>query len=141
MAGNLGDDFSNDLLDYIFGGVALTSDADLEFALYTVSPGDDDTGTEVNTGVWTNYAREVMVRNQTNWPAAAARTIDNGVALDFGTAAITGTPPEVVAVAARDAGSDQLRAFAILNTSKTINDGDPVDFAIGDLDWTFVASA
>lgn len=96
-------------LDAIYGLSALGAPATFHLALYTVLPDDTaGSGTEVSTSVWTNYAREAITNNATNFPAAsgtAPTSKSNGTVIDFGTASITGTAPELVGWALKDAAS------------------------------------
>jgi hypothetical protein len=134
VAGSFSDYTENKILDWKFGGVAYTPPATYYAAAFTVAPTDAGGGTEVSTSVWTNYARVAVTKNQTNFPASSGGSVANGVAIDFGTAAVTGTPPVVVAVALFDASSaGNMTDWADLTTSKTINNGDPVSIAIGAL--------
>lgn len=127
----------NELLDHVLGGGDFTRPGTIYVALYTASPTDADSGTEVSTGVWTNYARVAVTNNATNFPAASGGAKSNGTDIDFGTATISGTAPVVTHVGLRDASSGgNLLKWAALTTPKTINDGDPVKFAAGDLDFT-----
>lgn len=130
------------VLDWLFGGVAFTPPATYYVALYTAAPNDAGGGTEVSTGVWTNYQRAPVTKNATNFPAAASGAISNAVAItgffsSGTTAAVTGTAPVVTHVAIMDAASagNQI-ANAALTASKTINNADPVSVEIGDLDIT-----
>jgi hypothetical protein len=137
MAGSFSDFIENEVLDHLFGGAAYSPGATWYAALYTADPSDSGGGTEIDTGVWTNYARVAITRNSTNFPAASGGAMANGVAIDFGTASITGTPPVAAAMAILDASvAGNFICWADLTVDKTINDGDPVSFPIGDLDIT-----
>jgi hypothetical protein len=137
MAGSFSDFLELEVLDHVFGNAAYSAPATLYVALYTAAPSDTGGGTEVSTGVWTNYARVAVTNNATNFPAASAGAKANGTAVSFGTAAITGTAPVVVAFGILDAASaGNLLVWADLTTSKTINNSDPVSFPIGDIDIT-----
>lgn len=127
----------NAILDFYFGGVALTPPATLYWALFTVAPTDAGGGTEISTGVWTNYARVSKAKNQTNWPAASGGAMANGTAIDFGTATVTGTAPVAVAIGAYDASTaGNLKFWKTLSSPVTINNGSPVSVPIGDGDLT-----
>ena len=137
MAGSFSDFLELELLDHVFGAASYSAPATLYVALYTVAPSDSGGGTEVSTSVWTNYARVAKTNNATNFPAASAGAKSNGNAIDFGTATISGTAPVVVAVGILDASSGgNLLAWADLAANKTIDNGDAVSFATGDLDIT-----
>jgi hypothetical protein len=137
MAGSFSDYLENKILDLVFNGTAFTPPATYYAALYTAAPSDSGGGTEVSTGVWTNYARIAVTKNTTNFPAASGGAVANGAIIDFGTATISGTAPVVAAIALLDASSaGNLIAWADLTVNKTINNTDPVSVAIGDLDIT-----
>lgn len=128
-----------ELLDHVLGNAAYSAPATVYIALYTTDPTDADTGTEVSTGDWSNYARVAVTNNATNWPAASGTspaTKSNGTIIDFGTATIV-TPPTVTHVGIRDAASGgNLLKHGALATAKTINNNDPVSFPVGDIDVT-----
>lgn len=126
------DALENALLDHVFGSVDYTPPTNITVHLYTVAPTDSGGGTEVSTGVWTNYAAVSLTNNTTNFPAASGGAKSVGVDVDFGTATISGAAPTVVAMALKD-GSTFL-GWAPLAVNKTINNGDPVEFPAGDLD-------
>lgn len=137
MAGSLSDFAENEVLDHLFGGSAYSPGATWYAAAYTADPSDAGGGTEVSTGVWTNYARVAITRNSTNFPAASGGAMANGTIIDFGTATISGGPPTVIAIAILDAASGgNFICWADLTVDKTINNGDPVTIPVGDLDIT-----
>lgn len=136
MAGSKSDAFEAVILDHIFGISTWTPEATFYIALFTAAPSDSGAGTEVSTGVWTNYARVAMTRNGTLWSRSVSN-VSNVSAIDFGTAAITGTAPVVVAFAIMSASTaGSVRYWGDLTSSKTINNGDPVKFNAGELDVT-----
>lgn len=137
FAGSFADYLENKVLDHVFNATAYSPGATFYAALYTAAPSDTGGGTEVSTGTWTNYARIAITRNTTNFPAASGGAIANGTVIDFGTATISGGPPTVVAMAILDAASGgNFIGWADLAVNKTINNGDPVSFPVGDLDIT-----
>lgn len=139
MAGSLSDYLELKLLDHVLGGPDYTRPATVYIALYTVAPSDAGPGTEINTAVWTNYARPAVTNNATNFPAATGPTPGtktNGTSISFGTASITGTPPVAIGAAIMDAltGGNMLSwcSFA----GQTINGGSPISVAPGSLNLT-----
>jgi hypothetical protein len=95
-------------------------------------------GAEVDTGVWTNYARLSVTRNGTNFAAGSSGDSANLVLLDFGTADVTGGPQDVDEVRIMSASvAGTLCWQALLNTPMSIEDTDPVTIPIGDLDFSF----
>jgi hypothetical protein len=73
-----------ELLDHLLGGPDFSRPANVWFALFTDSPADDDSGTEVTGG---SYARVEVANNDTNFPAASlvsgAGTKKNGTTIQF----------------------------------------------------------
>lgn len=134
MAGSLSDYLENQVLDHVFGGPNYTRPATLYIALFTVAPTDAGPGTEINTAVWTNYARPAITNNATNFPAASGGAKTNGTAISFGTASITGTAPIVVGAAIMDALTvGNMLAWASF-TGQTVSNGAPISIQAGDLD-------
>lgn len=94
---------------------------------------------EVSTGTWTNYARKSIASTTAGWTAPAADTgearhITNAALVDFGTATISGAAPTVVAFALYDASTaGNFIGHGTITSAQTINNGDPVSFAIGAL--------
>lgn len=118
------------ILDQIFGGTAWTPPATLYFALFTANPSDSGGGTEVTGG---SYARAAVTNNGTNFTGHTGTSptqTANSTAINFTTpTADWGT---VTAMGVFDAStSGNLVAWAPLTTSKVIQNGDPVSFAIG----------
>ncbi len=137
----LSNDGAHAVLNALFGGVALGAPSDWYFELYTVAPTNAGGGTVVSTGVWTNYARATLANNATNFDAASGRAKDNDTVVDFGTAAVTGTAPVVVAIGFFSASTGgTFWAWALLASSVTVTNGAPVTIPIGDLDFNVPAS-
>ena len=120
------DYLENAILNHVFRNSALTSPTNVYLALYTVAPTDAGGGTEVSGG---GYARQAIT-----FGAASGGAISNTAAVQFtASGANFGT---IVAVGIFDAlsGGNLLAWDAI--SSAVINDGDTIDFAIGDIDIT-----
>lgn len=120
------DYLENAVLNHVFRNVALTSPATVHLALYTVSPSDAGGGTEV-TG--SGYSRQSITFGAPSGGAIANTNLVSFTASggNFGT---------IVAVAIFDnsTGGNMLAWDAI--TSATVNDGDSIQFPIGDIDIT-----
>jgi hypothetical protein len=118
------DYLENRVLDHIFRATASTAPAAVYLALYTVAPTDAGGGTEVTGG---GYARQAIT-----FGAASGGAISNTAAVSFtASGANFGT---VVAVAILDAStSGNMLAWDGI-TSAVVNDGDTINFAIGDID-------
>lgn len=132
MAGSFADFLEDELLDHVLGNAAYTAPGTVWVALYTTAPTDAGGGTECTGG---DYAREAIVNNAANWPAASAGAKANGSVVDFGTASASwGT---VVAFAILDADTaGNFLCWGDLATSKHVDNGDAAQFAVGDIDVT-----
>jgi len=118
------------LLDHVLGGGDFTRPVNLTIELFTVTPSDSGGGTKVTGG---GYAALVVTNNATNFPAASGGAKSNGTVLDFGTPSVSwGT---VVAVGVED-GSGNLLKWGPVSPNKECPAGDPVQFAVGDLDFS-----
>jgi len=118
----------NEILDHVLGGADYTRPATVYVALFTSNPNDDASGTEVSG---TNYARKDVTNNATNWPAASGGSKSNGTAITFAQAG-SGGWGTVTHFAIFDAvtGGNMLYHGA-LTTSKSVEEGDTAEFAIG----------
>lgn len=98
----------------------------VHLALFTVAPTDAGGGTEVSGS---GYARETV-----SFGAASGGAISNDAAVSF--TASGGNFGSVVAIGIFDAstGGNMLAWDGI--TSATVNDGDTIEFATGDIDIT-----
>ena len=123
MAG-FSDYLENELLDHVFGNAAYTSPATVYAALYTAAPSDAGGGTEVSGG---SYARTAA-----SFGAAASGSVTNDAAIEFPTATTSwGTVTHVGVFDASTSGN--LLAWVALDTSKAVDSGDQVRFAVGTL--------
>jgi len=131
MAGK-SDYLENKILDFLLGGISYTPPATVYIALFTAAPTDAGGGTEVSGG---GYARVAVANNTTNFPPASNGTKSNGTTITFPTA--TADWGTVVAVGIFDAATGgNLLFWANLTTSKTIQNGDTAQFAVGSLTFT-----
>lgn len=120
------DYLENAVLNHVFRNTALPSPASVHMALFTVAPTDAGGGTEVATG---GYARQPVT-----FGAPSGGAIANSSAVSF--TASGANFGDVVAVALFDAASaGNMLAWHTITTA-TVNDGDTLEFAIGDLDVT-----
>lgn len=122
--------FSNYLetkvLDHVFTNTAYTSPSAVYVALFTSSPAEDGSGTEVSGGGYARQAGSFSVSGNTATTTAA---IEYPTATDdYGT---------VTHVGIYDAStSGNLLAYAALTASKNISSGDVFRIPTGDLDIT-----
>lgn len=123
MAGNLSNYLENKVLDHILGTTTYTKPSAVYVALYTSAPGDSGGGTEVSGG---SYARQAST-----FDAAASGATQNSGNIDF-----TGMPScTVVAIGIHDAlTSGNLLVWGTLSTNKSLDAGDTLRIATGDLD-------
>ena len=127
MAGSFSNYAENELLDHLLGTGAAFAQPTPYIALYTVVPTDAGGGTEVSGG---GYARETAA-----FSAASGGATSNSGAISFTTA--TADWGTIVAFGIFDAASGgNLLAWGDLTENKTVNNGDTISFAIGDLDVT-----
>lgn len=137
MAGNKSTQLANDFLNAIFQMDGYTAPTDLYIAAYTADPGDDDTGTEIDTE-GTGYARVDVAVSFTT--VASSREIANDVLIEFPEATASwGTVTHIGVRNAVTAGD--LLWHANLEIEKPISAGDQLRFKIGDLKFMYQASA
>lgn len=120
------DYLENAILNHVFRNTALTSPATVYMGLFTVAPTDAGGGTEVTGG---GYARQAVAFGAPSGGAISNSAIEEFTAsgANFGT---------IVAFGLFDAPTaGNLLAWGTI-TSATINDGDTLRFAIGDIDIT-----
>jgi hypothetical protein len=127
MAGNLSDYAEKKLLDHLLGTASYTMPSAVYLALYTVAPTDSTEGTEVTGG---DYERKVVTFNGVT---SGSGSTTNNTTLDF-----TGMPAcTVVAVAVLDALTiGNILVYGTLSTNKTLDSGDILRVASGDLSIT-----
>jgi len=117
------------LLDWSMTGGSATRPTAWYVALYTVAPSDSGGGTEVSTG---GYARQTV--------AFAAATSGAGTTSNTGDVSWTASGAAfgtVVAIGIHDAVSGgNLLWHGNMTASKTIADGDTLEFSAGNIDLT-----
>lgn len=131
--------FSNyaedEVLDHVYGGGDYTRPATLYIALTTATPTDASTCSTITEPASGSYARVSVTNNATNFPASSGGAKANGTAITFTTATASwGTVTHVVICDASSGGN--AIAWGALTANKTVDSGDTVSFAIGDLDLT-----
>jgi hypothetical protein len=120
------DYLENKLLDHTFRNTSYAPPATVYLALYTANPTDAGGGTEVTGG---GYARQAIT-----FGAASGGAISNTAAVAFtATGANYGTVSAVGIFDALSGGN--LLAWKDI-TDVVINDGDTLNFPIGDIDVT-----
>lgn len=135
MAGSKSNYLEAELLDHVLGGADFSRPATVYIALYTAAPTDAGGGTEVTGG---SYARVAVTNDATAWPAAtpgAPSSKQNGSAFTFVTA--TANWGTVVAFAILDAASGgNFLYWGDLTTTKSVENGDTAEFAVGGITIT-----
>ena len=123
MAGNLSNYLENKLLDHFLGTTSYTMPSPVYVALYTVAPSDAGGGTEATGG---SYARQTAT-----FSAASSGATSNDANIDF-----TNMPTStVVAIGVHDAlTSGNLLVWGTLTANKSLDAGDTLRIATGDLD-------
>ena len=123
MAGNLSNYLEDKLLDHFLGTTSYTMPDPVYIALYTVAPNDAGGGTEVTGG---SYARQTA-----DFTAASGGATSNNANIDF----VDMPACTVVAIGVHDALSGgNLLVHGTLNQNKTLDAGDTLRIATGDLD-------
>ena len=123
----LSDHAENLLLDWAMTGGAATRPTAWYLALYTAAPSDAGGGTEVSTG---GYTRQAIT-----FSAASGGATSNTADVSFTAAgADYGTVTHVGVFDASTAGN--LLWHGAMTASKTVEDGDTITFAIGNVDLT-----
>lgn len=144
----MSDYLENQLVDHILRGQTFssTSPANLYVALYTAAPSDAGGGTEVTIGS-NNYARVAVSRALASWAGtqSAGSTVassgtggvtSNNSAVTFPTPSGSwGTVTHFAILDAATAGN--LLFHGALTVQQTINTGNTVSFAAGQLQITF----
>jgi hypothetical protein len=123
----LSDFAENLLLDWAMTTGSATRPTAWYVALFTAAPNDAGGGTEVSTG---GYARQTVA-----FAAASGGTTSNSGAVSFtASAANYGTVTHIGIFDASSSGN--LIWHGAMTASKLIEDGDTLEFAIGNIDLT-----
>lgn len=124
---NLSDWSENALLDWLMGGSSPSRPTTRYLALFTAAPNDAGGGTEVSGS---GYARQAFTCG-----AAASGATSNDVAVAFtASGGNFGTVTHLGVFSASTAGN--LLWHGAITVQKTVNDGDTLNFAIGELDFS-----
>ena len=117
------------LLDWLMTSGSATRPTAWYVALYTAAPSDSGGGTEV-TG--NGYAREAVTFAAATSPGG---TTSNSGAVTF--TASGGNWGSITHIGIHDAlSSGQLLWHGAMTAAKTVNDGDTLEFSIGNIDLT-----
>lgn len=123
MPGNLSNYLEDKLIDHFLGTTTFTKPTSVYVALYTTAPNDAGGGTQVTGG---SYARQIAT-----FAASSGGATSNTGNIDF-----TNMPAcTVVAIGIFDAlTTGNLLLWGTLTTNKTVDAGDTLRIATGDLD-------
>jgi hypothetical protein len=126
----LSDDAEALLLDWLMTAGTATRPTAWYVALYTAAPSDSGGGTEVSTG---GYARQSVT--------FAAATSPGGTTSNTGTVSFTASGADYgtvthIGIHSAVSGSGNLLWHGAMTASKTIADGDTLEFSVGNIDLT-----
>lgn len=126
----LSDDAEALLLDWLMTAGTATRPTAWYVALYTAAPSDSGGGTEVSTG---GYARQSVT--------FAAASSPGGTTSNSGTVSFTASGADYgtvthIGIHSASSGSGNLLWHGAMTASKTIADGDTLEFSIGNIDLT-----
>jgi hypothetical protein len=117
------------LLDWAMTTGSATRPTAWYVALYTAAPSDSGGGTEVSTG---GYARQAVTFGAASSPGGT--TSNSGVVSFTASGANFGTVTHIGIFDALTTGN--LLWHGAMTASKTVNDGDTLEFSIGNIDLT-----
>lgn len=117
------------LLDWMMTTGSATRPTAWYVALYTAAPSDSGGGTEVSTG---GYSRKSVAFDAASSPGGT--TSNSGVVSWTASGANYGTVTHIGIFDASTSGN--LLWHGALTASKVVNDGDTLEFAVGNIDLT-----
>lgn len=127
LMSDLTDYAENEILDHLLGTGAFTSPTNVYLGLCTTAPSDSTGGTEVSGN---GYARQAVA-----FGAASSGSADNSGTISF--TASGGNWGDITHWELWDALTTGNRLMhGALTSSRTINDGDTLEFAAGDITMT-----
>ncbi len=126
----LSDDAEKLLLDWLMTAGTATRPTAWYVALYTAAPSDSGGGTEVSTG---GYARQSVT--------FAAASSPGGTTSNTGTVSFTASGADYgtvthIGIHSAVSGVGNLLWHGAMTASKTIADGDTLEFSVGNIDLT-----
>lgn len=129
MANNLSNYAEKLLLDFLMTASTATRPSARYLALFTSDPAEDGSGTELSGD---GYSRQAVTFDDASSPGG---TTQNSNAPSFtASGGNWGTVSHVAIFDADTAGN--MLWYGPLDTSRVVNDGDTISFAIGDIDLT-----
>jgi len=133
MAGSAGDYLENKILEHIVGKTSFAMPT-AYIALCTADPGEANSGAGISEVANSNgYARKAT--SGSDWGEASGGAISNAAAIVFPQATDSwGTITHYAIMTSPVWGEGYMLVWGDVTTPKTIDSGDTVQFAIGDLD-------
>ena len=126
----LSDDAEKLLLDWLMTTGTATRPTAWYVALYTAAPSDSGGGTEVSTG---GYARQSVTFDAAATPGGT--TSNNNVVQFTASGANYGTVTHI-GIHSAVSGSGNLLWHGAMTASRVVNDGDTLEFSVGNIDLT-----
>lgn len=131
----------NKLIDLLLRGQSFTPPSTLYFALCTTTPTDTSTGSTISEVSGGNYSRQSLTCSTTSFlstqgntstpSSGTGGTSSNNATISWNAVTWTAT---ITSIAICDASSGgNMLWYAALSSNKTINSGDSLSFAVGDL--------
>jgi len=118
------------LLDWLMTSGTATRPTAWYVALYTAAPSDSGGGTEVSTG---GYARQSVTFDAAATPGGT--TSNNNVVQFTASGANYGTVTHI-GIHSAVSGSGNLLWHGAMTASRVVNDGDTLEFSVGNIDLT-----
>jgi len=118
------------LLDWLMTTGSATRPTAWYVALYTAAPSDSGGGTEVSTG---GYARQSVTFDAAATPGG---TTSNSTTVSFTASGANYGTVTHIGIHSASSGAGNLLWHGAMTSSKIVNDGDTLEFAIGNIDLT-----
>ena len=118
------------LLDWLMTTGTATRPTNWYVALYTLAPSDSGGGTEVSGG---GYARQSVTFDAAATPGGT--TSNNNVVQFTASGANYGTVTHI-GIHSASSGSGNLLWHGAMTASRVVNDGDTLEFSVGNIDLT-----
>jgi hypothetical protein len=118
------------LLDWLMTNGSATRPTAWYVALYTAAPSDSGGGTEVSTG---GYARQSVTFAAASSPGG---TTSNSTTVSFTASGANYGTVTHIGIHSASSGSGNLLWHGAMTASKTIADGDTLEFSVGNIDLT-----
>ena len=118
------------LLDWLMTNGSATRPTAWYVALYTAAPSDSGGGTEVSTG---GYARQSVTFAAASSPGG---TTSNSTTVSFTASGANYGTVTHIGIHSASSGSGNLLWHGAMTASRVVNDGDTLEFSVGNIDLT-----